>query len=282
MGAFLSAGILSPSSLNWFFVWNTIESAWFSLSIFSRSFLSASAFASASCFIRSISSLLNPDDASMRIACSLPVALSLADTLRIPLASMSNVTSIWGTPRRAGAMPVRLNWPIDLFWLAIGRSPCNTWIVTSVWLSAAVENVSLFLQGIVVLASMSFVITPPSVSIPIERGVTSSNTMSPTPPSLLRIAPWMAAPTATTSSGLTPFEGVLPKKSSTTFCTAGIRVEPPTRITSSISALLRPASLIARLQGSKQAWMRLCASDSNLARVSVFTKCLGTPPTGIM
>ena len=62
-------------------------------------------------------------------------------------------------------------------------------MVTSVWLSAAVEKVSLFLQGIVVLASISFVITPPKVSIPKVNGVTSSNTMSPTPASLFNTAP---------------------------------------------------------------------------------------------
>ena len=39
--------------------------------------------------------------------CSLPVALSLALTLRMPLASMSKVTSICGTPRGAGGMPGR-------------------------------------------------------------------------------------------------------------------------------------------------------------------------------
>ena len=39
----------------------------------------ASALASASAFIFSISSLLKPLEASIRIACSLPVALSLAD-----------------------------------------------------------------------------------------------------------------------------------------------------------------------------------------------------------
>ena len=33
----------------------------------------------------------------------------------------------------------------------------------------------------------------------------------PTHSSLLRMAPWIAAPTATTSSGLTPLEGSLPK-----------------------------------------------------------------------
>ncbi len=98
-----------------------------------------------------------------------------------------------------------------LFCEAMGRSPCSTWMVTAVWLSTAVENTSLFLQGMVVLASMSLVITPPMVSMPRVSGVTSSNTMSPAPFSLLRMAPCMDAPTATTSSGLTPFEGSLPK-----------------------------------------------------------------------
>ena len=195
---------------------------------------------------------------------------------------MSKVTSIWGTPRRAGAMPVKLNWPIDLFWAAIGRSPCNTWIVTSVWLSAAVLKTSLLLHGMVVLASINFVITPPIVSIPIDNGVTSNNTMSPTPASLFRIAPWIEAPTATTSSGFTPLDGALPKKSSTNFWMAGIRLEPPTRITSSISELLKPASCIAFWHGTLQAWIKLSANCSNLARVKVFTKCLGTPPTAVI
>jgi ribosome-associated protein len=37
--------------------------------------------------------------------CSLPVPRSLAETLRMPLASMSKVTSICGMPRGAGGMP---------------------------------------------------------------------------------------------------------------------------------------------------------------------------------
>ena len=41
-----------------------------------------------------ISSSLSPEEASIRIFCSLPVALSFADTFRIPLASISKVTSI--------------------------------------------------------------------------------------------------------------------------------------------------------------------------------------------
>ena len=50
--------------------------------------------ASASAFIRLISSSLNPLEASIRMLCSLPVPLSFDDTVRIPLASMSKVTSI--------------------------------------------------------------------------------------------------------------------------------------------------------------------------------------------
>ena len=44
--------------------------------------------------IFSISSSLNPTGACIVICCSLPVPLSLAETLIIPLASISNVTSI--------------------------------------------------------------------------------------------------------------------------------------------------------------------------------------------
>ena len=46
--------------------------------------------------------------------CSLPVARSLACTWTMPLASMSNVTSICGTPRGAGGRPVSSKLPSDL------------------------------------------------------------------------------------------------------------------------------------------------------------------------
>ena len=47
---------------------------------------------------------------------------------------------------------------------------------TAGWLSSAVENTWLFLVGIVVFFSINFVDTPPSVSIPSDRGVTSKAT----------------------------------------------------------------------------------------------------------
>ena len=100
----------------------------------------------------------------------------------MPLASMSNVTSICGTPRGAGGMPTRSNWPSSLLSAAISRSPWLTRMVTAFWLSSAVENTWLFLVGIVVLRSIRRVNTPPSVSMPSDSGVTSSSRTSLTSP----------------------------------------------------------------------------------------------------
>jgi hypothetical protein len=58
------------------------------------------------------------------MSCFLPVPLSVAVTDRMPFASMSNLTSIWGTPRGAGGMPSRRNVPRDLLSRANSRSPC--------------------------------------------------------------------------------------------------------------------------------------------------------------
>src|SRR2546427_721481 len=97
----------------------------------SRFFLSSAAWAWASLPIFSISSLFKPLDAVIRIDCSFCVARSLAPTWTMPFASMSRVTSIWGTPRGAGGMPTRAKWPSDLLSAAISRSPCRTLIVTA-------------------------------------------------------------------------------------------------------------------------------------------------------
>lgn len=88
---------------------------------------------------------------------------------------------------------------------------------TCVWLSAAVENTWLFLVGMVVLRLIMRVNTPPSVSMPRLSGVTSSSRMSFTSPR--STPPWMAAPMATTSSGLTPRLGSFLKMSFTMSCT---------------------------------------------------------------
>lgn len=51
-------------------------------------------------------------------------------TCNIPLASISNVTSICGTPRGAGGMPVKSNLPSGWLSFVIGRSPSNTYTYT--------------------------------------------------------------------------------------------------------------------------------------------------------
>ena len=58
-------------------------------------------------------------------------------------------------------------------------------------------------------------------------------------------------------------------------CTAGIRVEPPTRITLSISLGDNPASCIARLVGPIVLSTRSAEISSNLARVRFTSKCKG-------
>ena len=141
-------------------------------------------------------------------------------------------------------MPVSWNLPMVRLSCAICRSPCSTWISTVVWLSSAVEKTSDFLVGIVVFRGMSTVVTPPSVSMPSDSGVTSSSRTSFTsPPST---PPWIAAPIATTSSGFTERFGSLPKNSLTISWIFGMRVEPPTRMTSSISVGLE-AGILERL-----------------------------------
>mmetsp|Transcript_23724 Transcript_23724/g.78820 ORF Transcript_23724/g.78820 Transcript_23724/m.78820 type:complete len:343 (-) Transcript_23724:846-1874(-) len=275
-----SCGTLALCSSSVFSVWYTSESASFRASTTALRSASADAFASASRTMRSISESERPPEDWILICCVLPDALSLADTLTMPLASMSKVTSICGMPRGAGGMPTRSNWPSILLSEAISRSPCSTLMPTCCWLSAAVEKVCDFLVGMVVFRLMSLVITPPSVSIPSESGVTSSSRMSLTSPR--STPPWMAAPSATTSSGFTPLKGSLPKKPVTTSCTLGIRVIPPTRITSLTSLVETPASLRHALHGGTVRSIRPFVSDSRLARVILWFMCFGPVASAVM
>ena len=111
-------------------------------------------------------------------------------------------------PRGAGGIFPSWKLPKVLLSAAIGLSPWSTWISTAGWLSAAVENTSEWLAGIVVFLGIKVVITPPNVSTPNESGVTSSKTISLTSPVIT--PPWIAAPIATTSSGLTSRDGSFP------------------------------------------------------------------------
>ncbi len=241
---------------------------------------SSSACCSASSFIFSISSSERPLFASTRMDCSLPVSLSSADTFRMPSALMSNVTSICGVPRGAGGMPSRWKRPSVRLSLAISRSPCRTCTSTEVWLSAAVEKTSLSFVGIVVLASIRVVITPPSVSMPRLSGVTSSSSTSSTSP--LSTPPCTAAPRDTTSSGFTDLLACLPKKSSTVSCTSGTRVDPPTRMTSSTSLLECPASSRAFSICGTVFSTRSSIRFSKVARLRSIFRCCGPSSVAVI
>merc|ERR1719297_413328 len=154
----------------------------------------------------------------------------------------SNLPSRWlslviaRSPLGAGGMPVRSNLPSRWLSLVRGRSPSYTLMVTTSWLSAAVEKVWDFLVGMGLFLGMTLDMTPPTVSMPRLRGTVSMTTMSLTPQSSPdRMQAWTAAPSATASSGLTPLLGSLPLKKSFTSCLIfGILVDPPTRIMSVI------------------------------------------------
>jgi len=95
-----------------------------------------------------------------------------------------------------------------------------------------------FLVGMKEPLGMILLITPPTVSIPKDKGVASIMTKPSvsldSSPQI--IPPYTAAPKAIASSGLIPWFGSFPlKKSLTNYLTLGILVEPPTKTISLIS-----------------------------------------------
>ena len=119
----------------------------------------------------------------MVMCCSLPVPRSFAETFTMPLASISNVTSICGTPRRAGAMPSRWKRPRLLFvgghlTLALQDVDLNGGLVVG----GGGEDLALLGRGWWCCARSGVVHTPPIVSMPRDRGVTSSSSRPLTSP----------------------------------------------------------------------------------------------------
>mmetsp|Transcript_33606 Transcript_33606/g.60686 ORF Transcript_33606/g.60686 Transcript_33606/m.60686 type:complete len:287 (+) Transcript_33606:410-1270(+) len=258
-----------------------MDSALFLASIKSRFFLSSAAWASASFTMRSTSDLSRVEAPVMRMSWCLPVVFSVALTVRIPLASMENSTLIWGMPRGIMGMFSKVTLPRTLLSLANWRSPWRTRTSTTVWESAAVVKVSSLVMGRELLRGMRVVMTPPSVSTPSDSGVTSIKTMSLTSP--LSTPACTAAPRATTSSGLTVRLGLRPPVIfSTSCCTAGIRVLPPTMTTSLMSEICSFASRSACSTGLRQRWRSSAHISSNLARVMVMSICLGPLASAVM
>ncbi len=87
----------------------------------------------------------------------------------------------------------------------------------------------------------------------------------------------MAAPAATTSSGLTLLLGSRRKNSATRVCTSGMRVCPPTSSTSSMSETSSSASSSTCRHGSRVRSISRLVSSSSFRRLSVAVKCSGCP-----
>ena len=132
----------------------------------------------------------------------------------------------------------------------------------------------------VVFLSMSLVAIPPRVSIPRVSGVTSSKTTSFASP--VKTAPWIAAPSATHSSGLMFLSGSLPKIFLTSSTTIGTRVEPPTSKTWSMSDADMFASFKTWRTGSTVFCTRSSINCSNFARVKSMSKCFGPSAPAVM
>ena len=89
---------------------------------------------------------------------------------------------------------------------------------------------------------------------------------------------WIAAPMATTSSGLISVRGSRLKNSFTFLRTRGILVEPPTRIRFSREETSRLASFSDSWQVAMLLSTRGSIMDSNFARVILNEKSMATPP----
>ena len=89
------------------------------------------------------------------------------------------------------------------------------------------------------------------------------------------VAACKAAPMATHSSGLMDADGSLPVSLRTCSCTAGMRVEPPTRSTHPSSDAAMPASLRAVCTGPEVRSTKSRVMSLNAARVSVVSRCAG-------
>ncbi len=112
--------------------------------------------------------------------------------------------------------------------------------------------------------------TPPNVSTPNDKGVTSNKRISSISPAIT--APCIAAPIATHSIGSTECSGSFPKNFLNLCWTAGILVGPPTNITLSTSATEILASDIALCIIGSNRFNTGSINCSSLALVSSISK----------
>ncbi len=168
-------------------------------------------------------------------------------TLTMPLASMSKVTSIWGTPRGAGGMPVRSKRPSDL--------------VVRRHFALALQHMNRH-RGLVVLGGGEDLALPgrdggvaldqpghdaaQRLDAQRQRGHVQQQ-------NVLDVALQHAALDGGADGDhfvrIDALVRLLAEICFTASCTLGMRVMPPTRMTSSISPAVTPASFSACLHG---------------------------------
>ena len=115
-----------------------------------------------------------------------------------------------------------------------------------------------------------------AVATPREWGVTSTRNVSTASP--FNTAACSAAPSATQRSGSKLFTATSGRCASTSSCTSGMRVEPPTRIARSRSEAWRPASASARSIAVRVSRSNGWISASKSSRCSSVSRCSGVSP----
>ena len=166
------------------------------------------------------------------MCCSLPVPRSLADTFTIPFASISKVTSICGTPLLAGGIPSRRNCPRVLLSLReLTLTLYNVDIYSGLVISCGGEDLALLGRDCGISLDQSGCNTAHGLDGQGQRSNIQKKDITCTGISCQ----------LTTLDGSTDGYALIRVQGScsahvrsdafTLSCTAGIRVEPPTRRT---------------------------------------------------
>ena len=104
---------------------------------------------------------------------SFPEDSSIAETNKIPSTSNENRTFILGIPAGLGSNPDNTNSSSVLFAEVTSLSPCKILIFIEVCPFSLVVKICSLMAGMGEFLGIIFSISPPIVSIPSDKGVTS-------------------------------------------------------------------------------------------------------------
>ena len=167
---------------------------------------------------------------------------------------MRKLMSNWWSAPGAGWILCNEILPKSRFLCALTHSPSPIGKMRDCWLSSSVLKLAVLLTGMTVLRFTMVLIIPSRMSIPKESGATSNTAkfFKDSDWSHSRMAAWRAAPQATASSRFMDSLIFISGRKWWIICLIlGIRVDPPIKMSSSISDSSNPASKIAFLMSSK-------------------------------